>query len=154
MLTKAKGRCNHEENRSKVCAICAEKIVFGSNPRSKFIINDGIETLIKKFSNSDDSRFPKSVCFSCKVKLYEKNRQVFRPFPTMPNYLDIQLLKRTRTSTSEVECFCFICRIAKHRKIELGKGVTKESALITISNGLFGAKKTVAIEKIDVIPQN
>lgn len=158
MTTNAKSRCDHEDNRYKVCAICTKKIVFGSNPRSKFKISGDMESLIKKFSDKDfdllDSRFPKSICLSCKVRMYEINQgKTSRSIPLMPNYLDIQLLKETRTSGSVDECFCFICRIGKqkiHTKAVAGKGVKREATLISIDNGLFGTKKKTAVEKIDV----
>lgn len=97
METKPQIRCNHESNRYKVCAICAKKIVFGTNPLSKFIISEHMEGLIRKFSNKDftllDQRFPKVLCLSCRVTIYDRNKgKTLRVMPAMPNYLDIQLL--------------------------------------------------------------
>lgn len=155
MSTNAKSRCSHEENRMKVCAICATKIVFGSNSRSKFIISEDMQNLIRKFSNKDfhlfDSRFPKAICTSCKVRIHERKQgKTARPIPDMPNYVDIQLLRQTRSTSSEDLCSCFICETARLKNCAKNKGgkyVKKESVIITAGNGLFGGKKSAVEDK-------
>lgn len=155
MATKSKHMCDHEENRYKVCAVCGKKIIFGTNPRSKFVISENIEILIKNFSNNEftlvDSRFPRGICLCCKVVLDERNQgKTTRYLPPMPNFLDIQLLKETRSRDNQ-ECSCFICRVGKQKfrtKIVNGRGVKKDSISITTHNGLYGAKKTVEIKNM------
>lgn len=155
MATNSKKTCDHEENRYKVCAVCGRKIVFGSNPRLKFVISEKIEILIKNFSNNDftllDSRFPKGICFCCKVVLYERNEgKTTRNLPAMPNFLDIQLLKETRSRDNQ-ECCCLICRVGKqkiHTKIVNGRGVKRDSISVTTRNGLLGTKKTVEVKNL------
>lgn len=108
-----------------------------------------METLIKTFSNKAfdllDSRFPKGICLSCKVAMYDrKNGNTSRYIPQMPNYLDIHLLKTTCASGSNDECVCFICLIGKetrHVETVVGRGLKKETTKIAIDDGLFGAKK-------------
>lgn len=154
METKAKSSCNHEENRLKVCAGCGKKIVFGSNPKSKFVISAAMENRIKEFSNDrfdlQDPRFPKSICISCKLAINKRSQgNTSRFLPEMPNFLEIQLLKETRSRDTQ-KCFCYICRTAKqkaHPVHSSGKGVKKESISITTANGLFGAKKYLEANK-------
>lgn len=147
MSSKAKYKCDHEENRHKVCAVCGKKIVFGSNASSKFIINSHLESLIKRFSyngfNLLDSRFPKAICVSCKIAINQRNQgKIERFLPQMPNFDDIQLLKETR-NRDDLECNCYICQVGRQKGHKhTGKFVKGENLLITTDNGLIAAKKT------------
>lgn len=148
-----KFRCNHEENRSKVCAVCGSKIVFKNISKSKFVIGENIERSINPQFSLLESRFPNGICLTCKVTMYELNRgKTSRHIPTMPNFLDVQLLRETRNSDDN-KCFCFIYRVAtrKAHKSPLsgGTGVKRESSTITADNGLYAAKQTVQLKTIE-----
>lgn len=138
---------NHAKNRCKLCGVCGVKIVFGGRLQSRFAICEKIEELIKKFSNSEfnirDERYPTSICFTCKVTLYDRQKgNLSRFLPKMPNFKDIILLKETRTSRSE--CKCFICQTASskiHKKTENGRGHKKSAKVIEKTNGLLAASK-------------
>lgn len=152
MTSKSNYQSNHEENRSKVCAVCGKKIVFGSKSLSKFIIRQDMEKLIKQFSNDNfnlmDARFPKCICLSCRIAMNERNKgNASRLVPQMPNYIDIQLTKVTR---GRDECFCYICQTGRqkgHIKNVGGRGVKKQSISITAGNGLLGTKKEIMAVK-------
>ncbi len=154
--SNAKYKCDHEDNRCKVCAVCGSKIVFGSTPRSKFIISGNMEQLIRQFSNElfniFDSRYPKSICISCKVRIYEWKKGNFsRAIPQMPNYVDIQLLKELRRQ-DDLECCCFICLVGREKSIGktlIGRGAKKESIVITTDNGLYAAKQNNGVKSTD-----
>lgn len=120
METNVKFQADHEVNRSKVCAMCGSKIVFGSQSQSKFIISKNVESLIKKLFNENfdvmDSRVPKSICTSCKVGLYERNRgNVSRNLPRMPDYLGRDLTNRTCDHDGQHLCCCYICRTGRSK---------------------------------------
>jgi hypothetical protein len=136
MDTKAKYQADHEENRSKVCAVCGTKISFGTSRPSKFVINKELESLILEYSNNRfnalNSCFPKGICTSCKIVLYEKKRGVDnRNLPPMPNYLGSELSKES-CSHDDHPCCCYICQTGRqkyHLKKSLKKTPTKNPAL-------------------------
>lgn len=89
-------RCDHEENRKKICAPCGRKISLGNNKIDYFKIAENIEKRIQQFINAkfsvSDPRYPLSICCNCRKILAEHSENNFqRPFKTMPNYEDILL---------------------------------------------------------------
>lgn len=113
--------------------------------------------LIKEFSNPEfsilESRFPKAICTTCKVTMYETSKgKTTRQLPTMPNFLDVHLLRQSR-NTDDKECFCFICPIAKQKSHMAsgsgGRGVKKKSVVITAHNGLYASKRAAQVKTPD-----
>ena len=109
-------KCDHEENRMKICAPCGRKIVFQNKPSNHFLLNENHAALVKKYISDQfdvsNEKFPKSICISCRLTIneLEKHGSSKRPLPTMPNYEDIKLSKTTRQITS---CECYICLTAR-----------------------------------------
>lgn len=133
MTTNANYQCDHEENRLKVCAVCGSKIVFGSNPRRKFVLGIDLESLIQKYCNNNfnifNSLFPKTICNSCKVALYDRNNEnSSRSLPRMPDYLGIKLSNKTCSNRNRTCCYiCQTGRLKTHKISEKAK--TKASTL-------------------------
>lgn len=142
-------RCTHEENRVKVCAVCGQKMVFGTNFRSKFAISTNLCTLIKKHVNEGfdllNDKFPTSICSSCRFTIteHEKNNKK-RPLPNMPNYEDINVGKETI-------CNCYICLTARkeaHSKITKGRGQKRKFTIkIDANNGIDGTLQNMQLPK-------
>ena len=87
-------KCTHEYNRSKVCAPCGNKIKFSTQKVEFYKINTTREKLIQKFINyafdSSNSKFPCSICNTCRNIIFEHENGCFkRPLPVMPNYKGI-----------------------------------------------------------------
>ena len=96
-------KCSHEENRSKICGPCGKKLVIGKKNISNFRLTENREKLIKKLLKKkydlNDSRFPTSICTTCRLTLSERERNNNRrPLQAMQNYEDIILPKSTRSS--------------------------------------------------------
>lgn len=143
-------KCSHGENRSKVCAPCGKKIIFGKVDKpSSFLINDHIETLIEKFLLADfdvsNDKFPVSVCKTCRITLLDAEKGIFnRPFQNMPNYKDLVLPRDTRVG--KYTCNCYIClraRFKGHQKAIVGRGKKRSlDNTINKSNGLYRSSTT------------
>ena len=128
--------CNHEENRKKVCAPCGNKIVLGQKKIWFFKINSTIEKLIQQLLknekfNLNDSKYPLSICNTCRNILYEHAKNIcVRPLPTMPKYENI-ILSRHNTRSFQliginIKCYCYIClkaRMTVHEKFKVGPGI-------------------------------
>ncbi|XP_036327786.1 uncharacterized protein LOC118747296 [Rhagoletis pomonella] len=121
-------KCNHEENRFKVCAPCGRKIKFGSSKPSEFNITGKLECLIKKYVSENfrltNSKFPLGICGTCRRVLCDRDKDIpnaTRPLPNMPNYEDST--KETRTTS----CSCYIwltARATSHPKVIQGRAHT------------------------------
>lgn len=140
-------KCDHEENRMKVCAPCGRKIIFGGKRSQDFLISKSHEELIRKYINTNfdtsDSKFPLSICSTCRRALADREKNICkRPLQTMPKYEEIILPIQTRT-TSECNC-CYVCRVARfkgHSKQIKGRGhVLNVSNQIALSHDLNGTK--------------
>ncbi|CAH1106006.1 unnamed protein product [Psylliodes chrysocephalus] len=114
-------RCDHNESRRKICALCGRKINRGSKSLEFFRITDH-ELAIKKFLNKSfnlqDPRYPTGVCVTCRLILQEhKKNESTHPFKSMPNWEDIILQKSTRSSSAlcDSSCNCYICLTASHK---------------------------------------
>lgn len=139
--------CDHDQNRKKICIPCGKKIVLGKQKLEDFQIKEKYVTVIKKHANeafdTADRKYPLAVCTTCRITLEEYcNNDFRRPFPTMPNYEDVQYPKQTRNNDENL-CYCYICITARykgHRKTKIGRGKKREFAEnITPSNGLYAA---------------
>lgn len=139
-------KCDHEENRRKVCAPCGRKIVFGKRKPESFLLTEKLQNLVKNFVNTNydisDQRFPISICNTCRLALLDREKNNFkRHLQQMPNYEDLHLRKETRVNRDS--CNCYICltgRYFGHAKIDKGKGhVRNVSNAITTKNGLHAA---------------
>lgn len=115
-------RCDHDENRRKICALCGRKINRGSKSLEFFRITADHELAIKKFLNKSfnlqDPRYPTGVCVTCRLILQEhKKNESTHPFKSMPNWEDIILQKSTRSSSAlcDSSCNCYICLTASHK---------------------------------------
>lgn len=148
-------KCNHENNRFKVCAGCGKKIVVGKKKIEYFAINCNLEQLLKKHLNPkfdiSSPKFPLSICISCKLAVLEHEKEILkRKLPVMPNFDDIQLPAATR-SHNDSDCNCFICLTARHSGHVYSK--SKDSVVITAENGLNGSaviKKNKQIDNVGV----
>lgn len=103
-------KCDQEENRTKVCALCGKKIIFQNKPFQQFLLTEKHIEVIKEHINDQfdisNKKFPKSTCSSCRLTINEYGKGIFkRPRPTMPNYEDLNLAKEIRTMI----CNCYIC---------------------------------------------
>ena len=143
--------CDHEENRLKICATYDIKIVFGNRRRSEFSITENLADLIKKHVHEkfdvSNSKFPVSICSTCRKSIMEREKgSKTRPFPTMPNYEDVQLAKETRSTSA---CNCYICLTARfkgHSKVVKGKGhIRSFHTRIDENNGLHSAAPNTQI---------
>lgn len=130
-MSVSKFESQHEENRKKLCAPCGEKIVLGVRKSNYYSITDRQENLIKAYVNNNycksNSRFPTSICNTCKVTLYEREKNVEkRPMPIMPKHENFNLLRQLRFNPRN--CNCLICLKASYKghitKIK-GRGNTK-----------------------------
>lgn len=153
-ISHPKYKCNHEENRKKICALCGKKIIFQSKPDHHFLLSEKHTDLIKKHINDQfdisNEKFPKSVCSTCRLTLNEYEKGIFkRPLPTMPNYEDLNLAKETRTMI----CNCYICltaRLTSHSKKIKGRGHVRQlSTKIDINNGLDGTEQNASLSKTE-----
>ena len=84
-------KCDHKENRKKVCAACGKKIVFGKHKPNDFHITEKIANLIKKHINNnfnvDDDHYPTALCSTCRTSLYEREKGNFnRPILDKPKF--------------------------------------------------------------------
>ena len=149
MGTKQKYKLNHEENRSKVCAGCGEKIKFGKSKPCKFLITPRIEQLLKTFSNPkfnlNNLKFPTSICGTCRKILceYEKNIKTRLLLP-MPNFEKQKIVTQSTRNTEFGVCHCYICEKAGytgHKKIVKGRGKTR--SLEKNSEGQANEKKVI-----------
>lgn len=134
-------KCSHENNRCKVCAACGRKIVLGTRKIGNFAINENLALLLQKYSNSkfdlSNSKFPLSICLTCKQALVEREKNVSRrTLPVMPNFEDIELPAITR-SRDDNDCNCFICLTARYKGHEYHK--TKDPVIINKENGMYGS---------------
>lgn len=153
-------KCDHEENRKKVCAPCGKKIVFGKKKSDFYHITDKYANLIKIFINKDfstaDPRFPLSICGTCRNTLLEHEKNDFkRPLQSMPNYKDIMLPKVTRANNGNDVCNCYVCLTGRnkgHVQAVQGKGNIRNLCnQIDASNGLFGSSTN--IEQLPLKPK-
>lgn len=145
-------RCDHDDNRKKVCALCGRKIIFGAKKIEYFRITDNLEKLIQELICSDFSitnpKYPQSVCCNCKKILNERDKNnCHRSFKSMPNFNDIVLQKLTRESSEYQMCNCYICltgrQVGKQKKIKLNIGESLNlSVKIDTNNGMFGSKNS------------
>lgn len=89
---------NHEENRLKVCFPCGRKIILGKQKLNFYRINEKIESNIKEILNNDfscgNSKYPLSICNTCRAALLSIKNGIKRNRPKMPNYNDINLKKK------------------------------------------------------------
>lgn len=145
MNSHCERKCNHEENRIKVCAPCGKKIVNKNKSYNSFRVTERIQILINKFLKQDfdvsDPKYPLSVCNTCRnILLDHEKGNVKRQLPIMPNYQDVTLPKETRSNDS---CNCYICltgRYKGHIQVKKGRGHTRQlSNKIDESNGLNGS---------------
>lgn len=152
-------RCDHEENRRKICAPCGRKINLGDKKLEYFEITKVWEKLIQQFIDSRFStlnpKYPLSVCCNCRKILAEhrdrdpdNDRVTVRSFKTMPNYDDICLPPSTRTSDESQICQCYICLTGRHKrrvdlknKLRVGESLNLSSR-IHPGNGQFGTKNS------------
>lgn len=149
-------KCDHNENRKKVCATCGTKIIYRNKKPEYFEIDEYFENLIKYFYPIFDKNnpvFPLSICSTCKIILNEhspnqdeENKIVSkRRLPTMPNFIDIVLPATTRGSDSDKKnCNCYVCLTARttyHSKVIKGRGNERVQPVIDKTNGLYGASK-------------
>lgn len=145
-------KCDHEENRKKVCAPCGRKISVPVNDLSKYSITSNLEQLIKKHLRSGfnllDSKYPTSICVTCRKILNEHERNDFRRSSKfMPNYEDVVFPRSNNrslvynTAQGDYQCLCYICRTARykgHNQKKLGVGESLDIRnKITHNNGLF-----------------
>lgn len=154
-------KCEHDENRKKVCAPCGRKIIFGKRKLDWFIVSEKFATLIRKYINSNydicDSKFPSGICTTCRLTLLEHENEINkRLLPKMPNYHEMILVKDTRSKNDY--CNCFICvtgRYVGHSKIKKGKGHHRcMNNIITSTTGLYGASNINKPIKKIVKPKN
>ncbi|KAJ8683890.1 hypothetical protein QAD02_019682 [Eretmocerus hayati] len=145
-------KCSHEENRAKVCGPCGKKIVLGKM-RAATRISGAHETLIRKLISDDfnllDSKFPLSICTTCRLTIIEHSQnRTSRPLPQMPNYQDMIFLA---TRSNDGTCNCYICltaRSAVHLKNVKGRGSEREFNIrIDVSNGLFGRSSLTSLPR-------
>ena len=165
MTNSCNHRCDHEENRRKVCAPCGRKINPGTKKLDYFCISEKHEKLIKEFINNNfdlsNPRFPSSVCTNCRKILQEHDRNDEehehkinkRLFKNMPNYEDIILPKNTRECEANVFiCNCYVCLTGRHKgllnvknKLSVGESLNL-SIKITSSNGMYGSQHSNVTE--------
>jgi hypothetical protein len=152
-------KCDHDDNRKKVCAACGRKISFGKKNPSKFLVNDRVQKLLQIFSNKDftisSANFPLSICSSCRNALTEREKNDFkRPLPKMPNFEEILLSKETRASNSQ--CNCYICltgRYTGHAKVDTGRGHVRDEVIkIDANNGLYGSSSMSSLPSKVTVP--
>ncbi|CAH0560139.1 unnamed protein product [Brassicogethes aeneus] len=147
-------RCDHNENRKKICAPCGRKISLGSKMLEHFRITDHHELLIKQFINANfdlsNPKFPSGICVTCRQILQEHERGIVRrSVKNMPNYEDICLPKETRnTPISKSFCNCYICLTGRHqghinikKKLPVCKTLDL-SIKITPNNGMYGSQNS------------
>lgn len=71
--SKIDRKYDHEENRIKVYAPYGRKIIFGNKKLNNFLISKRYENLIKihisENFNISDTKFPKSICCTCRLTL-------------------------------------------------------------------------------------
>lgn len=148
---------SHEENRGKVCACCGKKIFPGKKKIQHYKISENCAKLIKKYVNkkfdNNDSRFPNSICNTCRNTVFECDKNdAKRPSLIMPNYESIILQKDTRNKSSQ-SCSCYICleaRLSKISKNKQGAGNKRHfSVEINPLNGQYAASSpdTVSVYK-------
>ena len=151
-------KCSHEQNREKVCAPCGKNISFGKNTKERFGINETYESLIKKYLNEDftlnDSKFPVSICTTCRLTLCDQEKQIFkRPLQIMPRYKEMTLPASTRAN--ENFCNCYICltgRSTVKYTPKIGKGYKRNlNNHIDLSNGLHGKSNISTLPKNEKI---
>lgn len=152
-------KCNHSENRKKVCAPCGRKIVLSGKTLEYFRITPCREEQIQSRINVNfrlsDPRFPTSMCVNCRKILDENSHpdsaaNSTRSFKIMPNYEDIILLKNTRYGgeSSVVSCQCYICQTARfkgHEKRKIGVPIIP-GPKITSENGMYAQRSPEATE--------
>ena len=144
-------KCDHEENRHKVCACCGRQVIFGKKS-SVNKISEKLCELVKKYSNAsfdlENPNFPTAICNSCRNALNEyKNGKFARHLPAMPNFQDIVLPKGTRSHDNEFNCFiCLTRRSTSHQKRITGRGVVRnQTNEINEEKGLFGASTSTSL---------
>ncbi|CAH0558605.1 unnamed protein product [Brassicogethes aeneus] len=127
-MAKPTDKCNHNENRRKVCGCCGSKIIFGNKPVSQFCITSKLESLIKVWINEDfdvkNEKCPNSICGSCRLTLLERDKNNFkRPLPCPFNFASVKLQKETRQNTLTCECqICLCARKKTHILVTKGRG--------------------------------
>lgn len=143
-------RCDHNENRKKICALCGRKINLGSKNLECFHITAVHEPLIKLFVNKnfslDDPRFPTAMCTICRLILQQHEKNITsRPFKTMPNYEDVVL-------QSQSACNCYICITGRHKgqikmksKVAIGE-ILDPAIVIDPSDGVDASKNATVSE--------
>lgn len=152
MPANPSAKCSHEENRSKICGPCGSKLSLRKKKISNFRLTENHVKLINKFLktkyNLNDSRFPTSICTTCRLALSERaKKNCSRPLPVLPNYEDIILPKSTRSSNPSIEepCNCYICLTGKstsHFKNTVATVKQQLAPKITVSNGLLGSRNS------------
>ena len=114
-------KLTHEENRSKVCAVCYCKSGSKANRKVSDKLELAIKDLVFKDYDKKDTKFPSGLCSDCYFNLMDAThghslqnrntppRQLLIPDPEV---YDIELQRLTRSS-SGVQCQCIICAIAR-----------------------------------------
>lgn len=166
-------KCDHEENRKKVCAPCGRKIILGKQKLEKFNISSNSLSFIQKvYPNFDlsNAKYPTSICGTCRLALKQnatenkadetkenkiaksETKITKRRLPIMPNYNDIQLIATTR-NTYNVDriCNCYICITARstvHPNLIKDENLKRKSSVkIDKNNGLYSASQAITSEK-------
>lgn len=146
-------KCNHEQNRRKVCAPCGEKIFMVQKKENHFAISTSVEKLIKNFLQKNfslaDLKYPLSICSTCRNTLSEHDKgKMKRPFPIMLNYVGAVLLMNTRSKKTVVSevlvCDDYICLKARcNSRINGPKGRGNKrtfSNIVDCQNTIFSKK--------------
>lgn len=112
--------CDHEKNRNKLCGPCGKKINFRDQKIEQFRITEKYEKLIQKFINpnflTSNSKYPLSICTNCRKMLAEHDQSNFhRSLKTMPDYEEIVLPRKTRSTDDNATCQCYICLTGRHK---------------------------------------
>ncbi|KAJ8685865.1 hypothetical protein QAD02_021658 [Eretmocerus hayati] len=136
--------CSRDENRIRVCAPYGKKIVSGDKSSNHSLISDKHGELIEEFVKEDFNLMnPKttlSICASCRVALQERCKNILkRLLQVMPNYDEIVLPKKTKSSDDTCDCH-FIC--TKGRLKGHGKNDSKTKPLSPIDDSVFDSNST------------
>lgn len=99
---------SHEENRYCVCLFC-----FGKT-KEMIPIKGAISDLVKKYYEYDenDKHLPLVLCSACKRDLYRVRNDTTKKV-NLPNFDQLQLLKRTTRLSANDICNCTICEKAR-----------------------------------------
>ncbi len=78
-MAKPFSKCDHEQNRSKVCGPCGSKIVISKNKtlssyRIKDKSLDHIKRLLSPEYNLENPVYPNSICNRCRILLSQADK--------------------------------------------------------------------------------